>query len=108
MGDVERDRWPLWARYWILPYLEDTALWPVLMAVLGHVVVLIVPLLVFAQRSGHPVAYLFLAALGFVSVQLVWVEVQALRRPGALTGVVVVTWGVSIPLASYTGQLGIF
>ena len=108
MSDREPDGWPLWARSWILPYFEDSALWPVLIAILGHVLVLIVPLLAFAYRSRNPVSYVFIAALVFVTGQLAWVEFRAVGRPGAITGVVAVLWASSIPLAWYTGKIGIF
>ena len=90
-----------------MPYLEDSALWPVAFALLGHVVVVIVPVMLLVWRGSAP-AWAPLLLLVSGSVYLLHMEFQAKRRPGALTVAVLLTWGCSLPLAYVAESTGIF
>lgn len=91
--------WPGWVQTWILPYVDDMALWPVLVAVLGHVLVVLVPLELVLARTAHPIAAFVLAALLAGTGEVVRMEVRATGRPRALTGIGVGMWLLSVPCA---------
>ena len=108
MASIPPQGWPPWVQEWVVPYLEEHALWPVLFAVLGHVLVILVPLMTWAQRSQNPVAYLFLGCILAACGGLARMEWLAIGRLGRLTLVLFLTWAASLPVAWYTGSLGIF
>lgn len=111
MSDEERpppdNRWPDWVEEWVIPYMEEPFLWPVLVAILGHIVILLAFLLVGAWREGISPPLAGIAALGVVSVGLVNAEVRYRRRPGAVAITVVLTWLVSAGVAAVGGHYGL-
>jgi len=99
--------WPPWVQEWVLPYLAEPALWPVLLALLGHVVVVIAPLVLAVARTGSPWAVAGLVALAAVSGWLVRWEWRVRGRPGAVSLTVAATWGVGLFSAWGADQLGV-
>lgn len=99
--------WPAWVEQWILPYLEDMSLWPVLVAVLGHVLVVLVPLELAFVRGPSLAAAAVLSVLLVVTFEMVRMEIRALRRPGWLTAIGIGMWVASVPCAYYAGSTGI-
>jgi len=107
MGEQRGEGWPPWVETWVMPYLEDSALWPVAFALLGHVVVVIVPVMLLVWRGSVPaVAPLLLLLSG--SAYLLHMEFRAKRRPGVLSVAVLLTWGSSVPLAYVAETTGVF
>lgn len=100
--------WPVWVETWILPYVDDFALWPVLVALLGHVLVVMVPLEIALVRGPSMAAAAVLAAMLAATGELVRMEWKARGRPGLLTAIGVGMWTVSVPCAYYAGLYGIF
>lgn len=100
--------WPLWIETWVLPYVREPTLWPVLVALLGHVVVGIVPLVLFVVRSGSVRGGLVLGGMVVGSLGLFGFEVFRFRRPGAVSVVVGATWVVSLGLAWLADRTGVF
>lgn len=84
---------------WILVFVREPTLWPVLLVVIGHAVALLAPLLLWALRDGQRGPAVTLALLGALSATGVVWELRR-RGPGALTGLLVSTW-----LLSGTGAL---
>ena len=41
---------------WVMPYITDSTLWPVLLVIMAHVVAFVAPVLLFAVRDRHYVA----------------------------------------------------
>jgi hypothetical protein len=76
----------------LLPYLREQTLWPVLVAVLAHVVALVAPLLVLTLRDGHPWAALAVAVFGIATGVGVGFEVRDRRRPGLVSALLAATW----------------
>jgi hypothetical protein len=77
----------------LLPFLREPTLWPVLLAVLFHAVVLVGPLIILVWRDPSPGWPLVgLIALGALSVAGVRVELRDRRRPGPVSGLIGVTW----------------
>lgn len=99
--------WPAWVEQWILPYVEEMTLWPVLVAVLGHVLVVLVPLELAFVRGPSLAAAAVLAVLLVATFELVRMEIRALGRPRWLSVIGVGMWIASVPCAYYAGTIGI-
>ena len=82
---------PPWMERWVWTYLREPSLWPVALALLGHVMILLAPVMLFAWRDGNPFAYLALF--------LVRLEARHLRRPGAVTLALTLTWAAAVGVA---------
>lgn len=100
---VYDERWPLWMRDWVLPYIQETTLWPVLFAIAGHFVVIYALMLLSVARDGLDGSWGWLAfSLASSSAPAIW-EVRLFSRPGGICLVVVLTWLSAIGLA-WTGH----
>jgi hypothetical protein len=99
--------WPAWVETWVLPYVEEMALWPVLVALLGHVVVIVVPLMLHIYRNGPGFNVFVLGLFVAASVWLVRMELRARGGPGGLTWVMLGTWLVSFPFAWFAESTGV-
>ena len=108
LADPAPPGWPLWIELWVLPYVREPALWPVLVALLGHVVVGIAPLVLYVVREGGLRSELFLATLVLGSLGLVGFELWRFRRPGGVTAALVGTWITSLGLAWIFDRTGVF
>jgi hypothetical protein len=81
-----------WIERFVLPYFTESMLWPVLVALLGHVVVVLALPMAQAWRTRSLVwvAVVFLlAAISFWPVQS---ELGRKRRPGAVSVAIGGTW----------------
>ena len=79
-------------RTWVEPYLRDPALWAVLFAIAGHVVMALVPVLLAAWRTSEPFWFVVLAILVGLSGKAVHFEVVYQGRPGPLSVVTALIW----------------
>lgn len=70
---------------WVLPYVRQAELWPVLLALLGHVWVVFALAMLSAWRAGNPLAYFPLGVLLFFSAGSVRWEVRERGGLGAVT-----------------------
>jgi hypothetical protein len=82
---------------WVIPYLREQSLWPVLFALLGHVVVILALALLATWRGEGVVGTVLMSA---ISVGLVGWEVRIFGRPGGMTRSVVLTWIAGIVMAA--------
>lgn len=99
--------WPNWVRQWVLPFVEEAGLAPVLAAMLGHTMVIIGPLLLTLGRGGVA-ASLPLTVLVMGSVWLVQTEREENDgRSGNVAVVVALTWSLSLGFAVLAGRTGI-
>lgn len=87
--------YPRWVERLILPFVREESLWPVLVAILGHVLVGQLFLLRAALRDRQLPALLALAGMLYLSAQLVLAERRAVRRVGPITGAICATWGLA-------------
>ena len=96
--------WPPWVKNWVIPYVSEELLWPVLFAVWAHFVMAIAVVLVFAWRDnpylGAALAFLLLSGSG----RMVWFELQVKRRPGWVLASVICTWAAA-GLVGYFGAM---
>lgn len=104
---VPDSAWPWFVEEWVLPYLYEPALFPVLLALLGHVVVVLAPLMLIVARVHHVGAALaLLLAAAASSFPLRW-EWNADGRPGKVAATVLLTWAFSAGAAVVGGRLGV-
>ncbi len=99
--------WPPFLAKWVLPYLKEPALLPVLLALLGHVVVVLAPLMLAVWRvhSGWAAVLLVVAAVGSAfPIRWEWLDEGG---PRGVSAVVVLTWLVSLAAAVFGGRAGI-
>jgi hypothetical protein len=83
---------------WSAPLYEDALLWPVLIALVGHLPVALGPLLLEAL-VGKSWAFVLLGVALVVSAKVVHVEWGYRERAGRLTWTVAVTWLLSVAVA---------
>lgn len=98
--------WPLWVRRYVMPFLEESGLWPVLFALLGHIVVIIAPLLLALSRGGVAAA----VPLTFLIMTSFWLgktELQDRGRPGPVAVVIALIWVGSVIGAVICARTGI-
>lgn len=78
----------------LLPYLREMMLWPVFLAVLGHVIAIVAPLLVLSVRDGHGWAITGLTVFAGATGALLWLEVRDRGRPGKISLLVGMIWSL--------------
>ena len=76
----------------MLPYLREQTLWPVLVAVLAHLVALMAPLLVLGLRDGHGWSLLGVGVFGTASGAVIALELRERRRPGLVAVLIGIVW----------------
>lgn len=91
---------------WIMPYLRDSALWPVTLVVIAHAVAFFAVVLLAVARDRSPAAIGGLGVLGYLSLLAVRFEVKREGSPRGITGLIVVTWLLSAVTAYYGGRWG--
>ena len=92
---------------WVMPYFEDSSLWPVLLVVLAHIAAFMTPLVLMAVRDRTVpgiVCGLILAYFTFVSLRWEW---RHRGRLGALAFGVGLVWLMAGLAAYYSDQIGI-
>ncbi|MDG2049875.1 MAG: hypothetical protein P8M78_06910 [Myxococcota bacterium] len=89
------------AELWILPYIEDSSLWPVLIVVMAASAAFLTPVLFYAVY--HLKVQAILAAL-----LLLWLTGRAIRwewrlkgRPGGLAFVLTIVWSSAVAAVIY-------
>ena len=89
------------AEFWILPYIEDSSLWPVLIVVMAALAAFLTPVLFYAVY--HLNVQAILAAL-----LLLWLTGRAIRwewrltgRPGGLAFVLTIVWSSAAAAVVY-------
>lgn len=92
---------------WVMPYLEDSALWPVLIVIIAHIVAFTAPVLLFAFRDRRFVGMAALLLMGFASVQAVRYDLGRRGRPAAITGLLTACWVLSSAAAYFASEWGL-
>ncbi len=99
--------WPDWVEKWVLPFLDETSLWPVLIAVIGHIVALLTLVVLTAWRQPLPVGAFGVGLMLVISGRLAWTEISFYQRPGAMTGFIALCWALSIGGAVFAQHYGL-
>ena len=76
----------------LLAFLREPMLWPVLVAVVGHAVALLAPLLLLALRERRLASLAALLLLLGLSALMSWRESRLRGRPSPLSGLLWTTW----------------
>ncbi len=105
--DAPTSPWPDWFEKWVLPFLGETALWPVLVAVIGHIVALQTLILLTAWRQPLPLGAFGAGLLLVISGRLAWTELSFYERPGPMTWFILLCWALSIVGAAVSGHYGL-
>ena len=92
----EPSRWPPWVERWVLPYVDIPALLPVLIAVMGHIVILVALVVLEAWRSRNPFAIAAGVALLAGTSRVLVEEGRRLRRLGPLSATLAGGWAATI------------
>jgi hypothetical protein len=93
---------------WVLPFVHEPTLWPVLVVAIGQVAVLLALLLLMALRDRRPFASGVLTALALLSVAGVWRDVRRRRRLGAIGAIVLAAWLLGAAAALAADRYGLF
>jgi hypothetical protein len=97
-----------WVDRFILPFVRESTLWPVLIVLIAHAVAFLGPAMLFALRDGsrHSAAVLMLLlALSALVVRFEW---RRDHRLAALSAVTAITWVSSAGFAWISDRTGIF
>lgn len=97
-----------WVERFILPFVREGPLWPILIVVMSHAAAFLAPLLLLSLRDRTSAAGAALAGVALLSAGVVRYEVRRLRRISALSGVLFATWLLSAVLAWIADRYGIF
>lgn len=102
------DDYSEWVETWVLPYIDDWSLWPVLVALLGHVAVMISPLVLMAWRTMHPAVFMVVFVLLSISGHIIITERRIRGHLGGITAAVVLLWTMACTLAGVAEWTGVF
>jgi len=91
---------------WVMPYLRDSTLWPVLFVMAAAVVAFVAPVMVYAFRDGQLRSFPALAVLAFLTFKIIRWEARERERFGAISRLIVILWGAAAIAAYLAGQRG--
>jgi hypothetical protein len=97
-----------WVDRFILPFVREPTLWPVLIVLIAHAVAFIGPALLFAVRDGGRGWTVVLAGLALLSLGVVRFEWRRDHRLASLTAVTAITWAGSAAFAWVSHRTHIF
>ena len=97
-----------WVDRFILPFVRESTLWPVLIVLVAHVVAFVGPAMIFAVRDEGRGSMAVLAVLVVLSALVVRFEWRREGRPAALTALTAVTWVSSAAFAWLANRTHIF
>lgn len=97
-----------WVEQFILPFVREGPLWPVLIVVITHAAVFLAPLMLLSLRDGKAAAGAALVGFALLSAVVIRYEVRRLRRIASLGGVIFSTWLLSAALAWVSDRYGFF
>lgn len=100
--------WPLWYQRTVQPFVQESALWPVLFAFWGHIVVALGALLLHVFRDGAPLLSLVAIWLVFMSYKAIKFERHYLGRMAGLSLTVFSSWLASVLLAIFVDRYGLY
>lgn len=103
----EQGPWPGWVARWVLPYVEESALWPVFLVLLLHVSLAIAFLAVSAIWRGFLPAWMGLWFFVIGSIEVVRMEWRARKKLGGFAFSVALVWVAAAGLAWLSGTYGL-
>ena len=97
-----------WVDRFVLVFLRESSLWPILFVIVGHIVVFAAPVLILAVRERRVSAMAALLLLGVMSFNIVRFDVGREGRPASLSKLVAITWAIVFAVAWISHRTGIF
>jgi hypothetical protein len=96
-----------WIDRWVLYWVREPTLWPILLVIVGHVVALVGPLMIWAARDGAPGSVATLVGLAALTGWGLAVEIRARSRPGLLAALLLSTWVLTAVCAWLAARNGL-
>ena len=93
-----------WVDRFILPFVREPTLWPVLIVLVAHAVAFIGPAMLFAIRDGGPGSRTTLALLALLSALVIRFEWRRDHHLASLTALTALTWLGSLAFAYLAHQ----
>lgn len=90
----------------MLPYVDIPALLPVLIAVMGHIVILVALVVLEAHRSRNPLAIAATGLLLVGTMRVLFEEWRRLRRLGPLSATLATGWVATIGTVALAEHYG--
>lgn len=100
-------RWPGPVENWVLPFLRNGHLRPVVIAILGHVAILMALPLLATWRTGRPDEGAVLFLLVMLTGLPMWSEWRIERRAGPFTACVLSAWAGAVIIAIWGARTGV-
>ena len=91
---------------WVMPYVRDSTLWPVLIVVMAHAAAFVAPVLLYSIRDRHLAAIAGLLGAVYLTIGVIRYDLRRSRRPAALSVIVALVWAASIVAAYYGDRTG--
>ena len=108
MNETSRPKWPDWYSQWVLPFLDEPAIWPVFIAIWGHFVVALTGFILSLYRDRSPIVMIVALWLFFACYKAMQFEKNHSGRYGKLTSSIVATWLASVALAWFVDYAGLY
>lgn len=89
---------------WVMPYLRDSSLWPVLVVLIAHVVAFIAPLMLYAVRDARGGPMIGMGIVAFFTIRGFRWEMRTRNQFGAISWLIVVSWVASAVAAFFAGR----
>ena len=93
---------------WIMPYIRDSSLWPVLVVFILHIAAFLAPVLLYAVRDARIGPIVAVAVVGVLTLRGFRWEMRARNQFGAISWLIVVSWAVSAIAAFFADRHDFF
>lgn len=101
--DRERED-PQGVDLWVMPYLRDSSLWPVLVVLIAHVVAFIAPIMLYAVRDERPGPMVGLGIVALLTLRGFRWEMRTRNQFGAISWLIVVSLLSSVIAAYFASK----
>ena len=101
---MSREEDPQGIDMWIMPYLREPSLGPVLVVIIAHIVAFVAPVLLYAVRDQRPGPIVAIVVIALLSLRGFRWEIRTRNGFGAISWLIVVSWVGSF-VAAYFANL---
>jgi uncharacterized membrane protein len=92
----------------VLVFLRESTLWPILIVIVGHVVVFVAPVLLLAVREHRTSAFIVIAGFCLGTIRMVRFDKRRSGGLSQLSALAAVTWVLILGTAALAHRTGIF
>lgn len=97
-----------WVDRFVLVFVRESMLWPVLIVIIGHAVVFVAPVMLFAVRERRPAALIVFAGLCWGTLSLLRFDKRRSGKLSQLSALAGATWVLALLTAVVAHRTGIF